>query len=208
MNATPTSRWARAAAALHHPGTRRSLAAAVLLGLVAATTQWLLWLERESGVADRFIGPPRSDYELGAFTLTAFDDDGLKRFSLSAPRLTRHPTLGSFDIDAPRIALAGDARGPWAIEAARAWVSADAGQLRLDEGVRAERTTAPGTTDLRLRTETLSADLNANTLASVAEVVIEQPGSILRGRGLAADLDTDVYVLEHDVSARYDPALP
>ncbi len=208
MNDAASSRIARALAALRHPGTRRTLGAAVLLAVVAATTQWLLWLEREPEPLDRYVGPPRSDYELGPFTLTALDADGKPRFTLAAPRLTRHPHLGTFDIDAPRIDLAGDERGRWDVTAAHAWIDADSKLLRLRTDVRAARIVHDGSRDVRIATDSLAADLEANTLATADPVVVEQPGSILRGRGLAADLDTDFYVLEHEVRARYDPSLP
>jgi lipopolysaccharide export system protein LptC len=208
VSAARESRTARALAALRHPGTRRTLVAAVVLAVVAGTTQWLLWLEREPEDADRYVGPPRSDYELGPFTLTALGEDGKPRFTLAAPRLTRHPHLGTFDIDAPRIDLAGDERGHWDVTAARAWIDADSKLLRLSTDVRAARALPDGSRDVRIATDSLTADLDANTLTTAAPVVVEQPGSILRGRGLAADLDTDIYVLEHEVSARYDKSLP
>ncbi len=202
------TRIARALAALRHPDARRTLIAASVLAIVAGTTQWLLWLEREPDSGDRFVGPPRSDYELGPFTLTALGDDGKARFTLVAPRLTRHPYLGTFDIDAPRIALAGDERGAWDLRAAHAWVNADTKLMRLTTDVRALRTRSDGRRDVRIDTDSLTADIAANTLATADHVVVEQPGSILRGRGLKADLDTDVYVLEHEVRGRYDKSLP
>jgi lipopolysaccharide export system protein LptC len=208
VTAARQSRIAGALAALRHPGTRRTLVAALVLAVVAGTTQWLLWLEREPEDGDGYVGPPRSDYELGPFTLTALGEDGKPRFTMAAPRLTRHPHLGTFDIDAPRIELAGDERGQWDVSATRAWVDADSRLLRLSVDVRAARTLPDGSRDVRIATDSLAADMADNTLATADPVVIEQPGSILRGRGLAADLDTDVYVLEHEVSARYDKSLP
>jgi lipopolysaccharide export system protein LptC len=208
VSAARESRIARALAALRNPGTRRTLVAAAVLAIVAGTTQWLLWLEREPEGSDRYVGPPRSDYELGPFTLTALGEDGKPRFTLVAPRLTRHPHLGTFDIDAPRIAMAGDERGAWDVTASHAWVDADTKLLRLNTDVRAARTLPDGSRDVRIATDSLAADMAANTLATADRVVVEQPGSILRGRGLLADLDTDVYVLEHEVSVRYDKSLP
>ena len=49
----------------------RTLAGAAALAVFAALTQWILWLQSEPETTDSFIGPPRSDYTLSAFSLAA-----------------------------------------------------------------------------------------------------------------------------------------
>ena len=81
----------------------RVLAYAALLGLLALVTQWLLWLERPGDRGDTFVGPSRSDYVALDYVLVARDTEGGFAFEAIGPRAVRHPFLGSFDLETPRL---------------------------------------------------------------------------------------------------------
>ncbi len=185
-------------------GVRRSLEWAAALAVVAATTAWLVWLQGRGGDAFDFVGPPRSDYVLSDFSLRAMGDDGRLAFTVESPRLARHPFLGTFEIDQPRFVILDGADDAWDASARRAWVRADGKELRLSESVAADRRPDADSPPVSLRTERLTALLAEDRMASDAPVTLAQPGLILRGVGLDADLKRKRFSLLADVNARYE----
>jgi len=81
---------------------RRSYAAIVLLAIVALATQALVWVFVPRDVEDTFVGPPRSDYTLGNFTLDALDEEGKHSFTMAAPRLVRKEDDSSIYVTTPK----------------------------------------------------------------------------------------------------------
>jgi lipopolysaccharide export system protein LptC len=185
----------------------RTLVAAAVLAVVAALTQWLAWLEGVPERVDTFVGPPRSDYTLRDYQLTSYDEQGRRRFTVESPRLVKHPELDTFDIDTPSFRLWDGRQRGWTARSQRGWVRADAKALRLSGAVAVDRVAAAGVEPLALRTDSLDALLDSNHLRAPGAVTITQPGSILRGTGLEADLDAERYVLEQQVTAQYDPKI-
>jgi lipopolysaccharide export system protein LptC len=191
--------------ALATEGARRSATIAAALALLAVATQVLLWLTREPPPPDRFIGPPRSDYELEQFTLVALDEAGKRAFTVISPRLARHPHLGTLTIDTPEFAIA-DPAGDWSASARSGWVSADGKELRLTGAVKADRPANANGAAVALRTEALTARTDTRTLSSERAVTLTQSGSILRGTGFEAALATDRFAFASEFRARHVPA--
>jgi lipopolysaccharide export system protein LptC len=178
--------------------------AAVLLALAAALSSWLLWQLREEDGPPQLVGPPRSDYHVDQFELLAFDEAGAEAFSLRGPRLSRHPALGTFDIEQPRLRLPGEGEG-WQGRAERGWISADATRVRLTGNVDLRGGAPRRGGALRLRSEELELLPRENRALSAQPVTVTGPGSILRGRGLRADLDAKRVELLAEVTGRYEP---
>ena len=185
-------------------GVRRSLEWAAALAVFAALTGWLAWLQGRGGDFEEFVGPPRSDYVLSDFTLRAMGDDGKLAFTVESPRLARHPHLGTFEIDAPRFVILDGNGDAWDASAQRGWVRADGKELRLSESVAADRRPDADSAPVSLRTERLTALLEEDKMTSDAPVTLTQPGLILRGVGLDADLKQNRFSLLADVKARYE----
>jgi lipopolysaccharide export system protein LptC len=192
-------------AGLGWQGVRRSLAVAAVLAVLVVVTRWFADLGREPDAADRFIGPPRSDYTLEAFTLTVLGDDGTLSFRGEAPRMTRHPWLGHLDVEAPDFELHTRDAAVWRAGAQRARISAAADELRLIDDARVEREEGPDVQPLSLASAELVARPNEDRVSSDRLVEVSMPGSILRGVGLEADLATERFSLLSEVEARYDP---
>jgi lipopolysaccharide export system protein LptC len=190
--------------AVHTEGLRRSLAWAAVLAVFAAITGWIAWLQRDALPDDAFVGPPRSDYVLSDFTLAALDDQGKLAFEVEAPRMAKHPWLDTFAIDAPRFRIIDGGQRTWKASARTGWVSADAKELRLNDAVAADRVPAADSPALSLRTERLAARLDTHRMTSDVAVTLTQPGLILRGVGLDADLKQNQFALLADVKARYE----
>jgi lipopolysaccharide export system protein LptC len=178
----------------------------VLIGLLlaAAVSSWLVWLLREPAPAPALVGPPRSDYFLTDFSMVALDAEGRESFAAQGPRLARHPTAGTLEVSAPEFTLPDAEGGRWLARADAAWVSADAGELRL---LRAVRVTAPEGAEgpSELQTERLDLFPRMRQLRSADAVTASGPGFILRGVGLEAELETRRFRLLDQVSARYEP---
>lgn len=189
---------------MNRVGVRRSLEWSIALAVIAALTGWLAWLQNRGDETDPFSGPPRSDYQLTDFSLRAMGDDGLLAFTVDAPRLSRHPYLGTFDIDQPRFVILDGSGATWDASARRAWVRADGKELRLAEAVTADRRGEADRPPVSLRTERLIARLDERKMSSDAPVTLTQPGLILRGVGLDADLAQNRFSLLAEVRARYE----
>ena len=205
--ARPPGRWRRLHARLPLPAllAERSLVAALVLAVFAGITQWIAWLNREDYEGDRYVGPPRSDYTLERFSLTSFDERGAFAFTVEAPRLVRHSWLGSFDVEAPRFRIRDASGEDWSASAKRGHVSGDGNVLTLGEDVRLDRPRSAARPPVSIRSEELTARIDANLVTSDAAVTIVQPGSILSGTGLDADLKQKRFSLKHRVTARFEP---
>lgn len=179
---------------------------AVLMAVVAGTTQWMLWLRREAP-NEPFIGPPRSDYDISDFSMSALDENGMLAFTVRAPRAARNPGQGTFDIHSPEFVLR-DAQGVnWNVSARSGWVRADGRELRLTGDVNMQRRTPVPEDAIALRSERIDAQLDPNIITSPVEVTIERPGSILTGIGLHADIDRKRLMLKEKVHGRFEPRL-
>jgi lipopolysaccharide export system protein LptC len=179
----------------------------LLLALLAAASGWLLWQLREQAPPAELLGPPRSDYSLETFELVALDAEGREAFHATGPRLARHPQLGTIEIEEPRLAFPDRHGEVWTSRSRRAWLSRDGSELRLHEQV--ELLGPPGEPGedepLRLQSERLDVFPRENRVATEAAVTVTEPGSILRGRGLRADLDTRRVELLSEVRIRHEP---
>lgn len=169
---------------------------ATLLALAAAGSGWLVYRLSQGDPAPSLMGPPRSDYSLLDFSLVALDEQGREAFSAEGPRLARHPHLGTLDISQPRLRFPDAAGGVWTTRADTAFVSAEADRVRLSGAVLLEGPADQDGTPPRLATEQLDLFPDENRIASDTAVTLTGTGSILRGRGLAADLDTRRFELE------------
>lgn len=199
------ARFAAWRSGLGWQGVRRNLAAAAILAVLVLVTRWFADLGREPDAAERFIGPPRSDYTLEAFTLTVLGDEGTLSFRGEAPRMTRHPWLGHLDVETPDFELHTRDGALWRAGAERARISAAADELRLIDDARIEREAGPDVQPLALTSVELVARPKEDRVTSSHPVEVTMPGSILRGVGLEADLATERFSLLSEVEARYEP---
>ena len=184
----------------------RGLLTLVLLA-AAVVSGWSIWTHRApEPVRDPASG--RSDYQLYDFELVVLDDQGLEAFTLRAPQLARQPGDESLDLAQPVFLFpAGGEEGrqaQWEMRSNAAWVSPDGGEVQLRGDVRAQDPGAPGGSTI-LATERLDVFPRDDRASTDAQVRIERPGSIIRGRGLRVDLATKHYVLQSDVETRYVP---
>jgi lipopolysaccharide export system protein LptC len=102
---------------------------------------------------------------------------------------------------------AGSGASPWEVRSHSGWVSPKGEEVRLRGDVRAESTNADGK-PVKIKTDELNIFPDARRATTVAQVTVTQPGLILNGRGLEADLDAKRIILKNDVKARYEGTAP
>ncbi|WP_309262254.1 LPS export ABC transporter periplasmic protein LptC [Lysobacter arvi] len=183
-------------------GTLALLAGALLSG-------WMMWQQRDRGTATGPLGK-RPDYVLHDFQATVLDEAGRESFTLKAPRLERDPDVRTMDIVTPEFQIPpreGSQASAWRINSESAWVSEKADEVRLRGGVRARSANADGK-PIQVVTDELNVFPDARRATSASQVTLTQPGLILNGRGLDADLDAKRITLKNDVKARYERAAP
>lgn len=176
-----------------------------LLVVLAAGTQLLLWLTREAP-ADDFVGPPRSDYTLSAFTLTALDDQGRLSFSMSGPMLARRGSDGSIFVTTPQYVMVDGGDNPWQGNSDAAWVDRGGETMRLQGAVTMRRDGIAAHPESTITSRDVTVWPKTRKIASDAPTRIEQAGSILRGTGMRGDLETHTMVLLADVHNTFQPA--
>lgn len=181
----------------------RSIVGAVLL-VVALLSGWSLWKNRE-GAGNGNLAGGRADYVLVDFELVALDETGREAFTLRAPRLTRDPAAKTMDIATPLFVIppkAGTAGTPWEVRSQTGWVAAKGEELRLRGQVRATSHNERGQ-PLLLATEQLNVFPKTKRASSAVAVSLTQPGFILNGRGMEADLATRLVHI-NDAKGRYE----
>lgn len=184
--------------------TWRTITTWVLL-VAAIASGWMLWRQRASESAPG-KAQFRPDYVLNDLELIALDDQGREAFTLRAPRLTRDPSAKSMDVQTPLFMIppgAGQGGTPWAVRSATAWVAPKGDEIRLRGQVKADSHDAQGR-PVTIATEELNVFPNTKRATSAVNIAMTQPGFILNGRGLDAQLDAKRIVLQSDVKARYE----
>jgi lipopolysaccharide export system protein LptC len=178
----------------------------LVLLFAAVATGWSLWRERGSASDGPAIAG-RPDYVLHDFELIALDEQGRESFTLRAPRLARDPAARTMDLTTPVFVIPprpGSDGHAWTVRSRTGWVSADGDELRLRGQVRADSVDAQGR-PVDMRTEELNVFPDARRATSAVAVTLRQPGLILNGHHLEAQLDTKLVNLK-DIKARYEIA--
>ena len=98
----------------------------------------------------------------------------------------------------------GSDAAPWEVTANTGWVSAEGDELRLRGDVVA-RTTSGAARPVKMTTEQLNVFPDDKRATSPVAVTVTQPGSILRGSGMEALLDSRRVRLRSNVRVRYVP---
>lgn len=176
-----------------------------LLLVVAAASGWLVWQLQRGEAPAPLLGPPRSDYMLIDFEMVALDENGGESFRVNGPMLARHPHLGTLDVKEPRFRFPDSKGALWDASAGRAWVAQEGDELRLVDDVKFDGPPAADGGRIALRTPELTVLPKENEVRNESAVTLSGPGSILRGRGLRADLDARRFKLS-EAKGSYAPS--
>jgi lipopolysaccharide export system protein LptC len=173
----------------------------VLLLVAALASGWSLWRgrvmpEAASGATGR------SEYVLRDFELTSLDNTGKEAFTLRAPLLQETPGAKTMELETPLFLLPDKQGKYWEVRSKTGWVSENREEVRLRGNVDL-RSPEGSDRNVNMKTEQLNVFPETNRATSAALVTITQPGSILRGRGLEADLADKRYKLLSQVRSQY-----
>ena len=147
------------------------------------------------------------------FEAIVLDNQGRESFTLQAPKLDAQPGRPDDDDPTPVFFIpVAPAEGQvptreagWEVRSKTGWVSADGDELRLIGAVDA-RTASGADRHVTIDTDRLNVFPRANRATSPGTVTVIQPGSILRGQGMDARLDTKRVRFSSNVKARYVPS--
>jgi lipopolysaccharide export system protein LptC len=182
---------------------RLQLVVAVLLAVIAAATGWRLLMQPDAQKADRFAGPSRPSYELIDFELDAFDTQGRLAFKARSPRLVHDEQREGLAVTTPDFVLYGVEGQTWTARALGAWIDTVAKRIDLERDVVVDRASDKPDEQFSLATERLVAYTETRLIETDREVEVTRPGSILRGRGLSADLSAQSFELKAAVDATF-----
>ncbi|MGN6313415.1 MAG: LPS export ABC transporter periplasmic protein LptC [Rhodanobacteraceae bacterium] len=184
---------------------RRNLLLGLALLIAAAGTQLLVWWLKPPPKPNEMVGPPRSSYTLNDFTLDALGEDGAPAFRLVAPYLARREGDDSLYVNAPVYTIYGTDNADWHGTSQYAWVSADNSLVKLIGKVDMRRPAVGNVRAAQVQTADATIWTKDKRMASAAPSVIQQTGSILRGVGMKADMNTHSLELLSDVHATLTP---
>ena len=177
---------------------RRLVFAIAALALLALATQILVWVFVPREPAPAFVGPPRSDYTLTDFSIDALDVNGQHNFSVAGPRLVRRAEDGSIFVDAPKYTIIDNGGHTWNGTSDSAWVNRNGTLMKLEGKVDMRRLPGPGTPPAQLLTSDLTvtspgkgqvlSSAQGKTMRTAALATITEPGHVVHGVGMQADL--------------------
>jgi lipopolysaccharide export system protein LptC len=175
------------------------------LAALALATQILVWIYAARNSSPAFVGPPRSDYTLMNFSVDALDVDGHHAFSIAGPRLVRRAEDGSIFVTTPKYEIIDNSHNVWRGNSDSAWVNKDGSIMKFEGQVQMRREPTPTVTAVELLTSdvTVTSDKAASppkkTLETAALATITDPGHVVHGVGMKADMGMKVIELLSDV---------
>jgi lipopolysaccharide export system protein LptC len=177
---------------------RRSYAAIVLLAIVALATQALVWVFVPRDVEDTFVGPPRSDYTLGNFTLDALDEEGKHSFTMAAPRLVRKEDDSSIYVTTPKYEIVDNGGNLWKGTSDSAWVNKDGTIMKFEGAVDMHRIETEKVTPVQMLTRDLTVTTDPKTkdpqqvrerrMETAALTTVIDPDTVAHGVGMKTDM--------------------
>ena len=177
---------------------RRLVFAIAALAVLALSTQILVWVFAPHETQSAFVGPPRSDYTLSDFSIDALDAQGQHSFSVAGPRLVRRAEDASIFVAAPRYTILDGAGHEWKGTSDSAWVNKNGTLMKLEGRVDMHRLPGPGTLPAQLLTSDLTvtspgkgqvlSSTQGKTMQTQALATITEPGRVVHGIGMQADL--------------------
>lgn len=195
---------------------RRLVFAIAALAVLALATQILVWVFAPREAPPAFVGPPRSDYTLTDFSIDALDAQGEHSFSVAGPRLVRRAEDGSIFVTAPGYTILDNGRHTWKGTSETAWVNKNGTVMKLEGKVDMHRLPGPGTPPAQLLTSDLTvtspgkgqalSSAQGKTMQTQALATITEPGRVVHGVGMQADLGLKSLQLLSDVHWTLLPA--
>jgi len=182
--------------------TRTLLGIGVFL-ILALLSRWILVAQRPPPPEVGAIINTQLDYDLLELQVRWYDETGLARGLLQAPRISQDAASGIGEVNNPRIQWQTSERARYELLAESATIEADRSHLNLFGGVTVNEIIG-GVDGLTVQADDLLFDVLENSLYSKGLVRLTQPGFSYQGTGMEADLDSRRYRLLSRVKGHYE----
>lgn len=184
--------------------TTRLFPLALMLSLALLT----FWLDHQVRVEE---GPHSSlrrhdpDYLVDNFTTTTYTREGRVETVVSAAKMLHYPDDDSTELTQPRVIQAKPLQPRLSVRADRGKVSREGDEIFLYDNVVLVREAAEGRPEARMSTEFLHILRDRNLVRTDREVLFEEPGRWLKGRGMEYFNATRELFLRSDVHGLLEP---
>src|SRR6267142_3634563 len=183
--------------------TTRLFPLALMLSL-ALLTLWLDHQVRTEGNEHPSYRRHDPDYLVMNFTTTTYSQDGHAETTLSAAELQHYPDDDSTELSGPRVVQEKAAQPRFTVRADRGKISREGDEIFLYDNVVLVREADAARPQARMTTSFLHILRDRSLVLTDREVLFEEDGRSLRGRGMEYHNDTRELFLRDDVHARFE----
>jgi lipopolysaccharide export system protein LptC len=146
------------------------------------------------------------DYIVEDFSATRVGEDGMPRYTLSAPRMMHYPDDDSTELETPHFVHYSRERAPIVATSQTAWVSSNGEKARMQGNVKVVREAEGSKGEMVLETSTLDIIPDSNLAQTDQPVKIYDGNSLITGIGLKFDNETHVLkILSNIQGVRQNP---
>ena len=190
-------------------GRSREILYLSLLGGVALLSSWFL------STVESSLHAPVQEHDnlpplyMDNFLATHMDQQGIRQFTLTSPKLIQLPDpLGTW-MERPSIQIfQGGTIRQWLIQAEEGWIASGQQTIKLKDAVTLTRSASSGKRPIRINTRDVFIYPSENIVETAAAAHLETPGGVLDAIGVKAYLNDDQLELLSKVRGTYEPATP
>jgi lipopolysaccharide export system protein LptC len=177
------------------------------LALMLALALLTLWLDHQvsvEGGAHPSMRRHDPDYLVSNFTTTTYNRDGKAETVLSAAEMQHYPDDDSTAVTAPRVMQSKPAQPRFTVEADRGNISREGDEIFLYDNVVLVREADAAQPRARMTTSFLHILRDRSLVRTDRQVLFEEEGRQLSGRGMEYHADTSELFLRDDVRGRFE----
>ena len=183
--------------------TTRLFPLALMLSL-ALLTLWLDQQVRLEGPGHAAVRRHDPDYLVTNFITTTYNRDGHAETVLAAAQMQHYPDDDSTDVRQPRVVQSKAEQPRFTVQADRGKISREGDEIFLYDHVVMVRDAVGEEPPAKMTTSFLHILRDRALVRTDREVLFEQEGRSLTGRGMEYHSDTRELFLRSDVRARFD----
>ncbi len=176
----------------------------LLMGALALLTLWLDHQVRVEGGDHPSLRRHDPDYLVMNFTTTTYNRDGHAETLLAAAQMQHYPDDDSTEVTQPRVVQSKPEQPRFTVQADRGKISREGDEIFLYDHVVMLRDAVGEEPPARMTTSFLHILRDRGLVRTDREVLFEQQGRSLTGRGMEYHTDTRELFLRSDVRARFE----
>jgi lipopolysaccharide export system protein LptC len=177
----------------------------LLMAALALLTLWLDHQVRVEGGEHPSLRRHDPDYLVTNFTTTTYNRDGHADTVLAAEQMQHYPDDDSTEVTQPRLVQSKPEQPRLTVQADRGKISREGDEIFLYDHVVLLRDATATEPPARMTTTFLHILRDRSLVRTDRDVLFEQEGRSLAGRGMEYRTDTRELFLRADVRARFQP---